>query len=164
MTKITKITKITHLSTHRFENWAQLVLNFIQIFQKYVLFKKENGFHCFVSSRREYLSSQRFITRLSRHSLFSSERGKSYTLLKFIDSYVLSDRKWLLFTCLFLLPIFQESKTPKFCFLYKTTRLSRHSFEKWAWSVLKFSCFNRDAQFIRQKMVFVGSSTFIANI
>ena len=49
----------------------------------------------------------------------------------FQDRSDMQDRKWLLFTCLFSLPIFEDSKTRKFCFWNKTTtRLSRHSFEK----------------------------------
>ena len=141
-------------------------LKFYLDLQQYVLLKIENGFHCVVSSRWEYLNSQRFenlvfwkkkITRLSRHS-FENERGQSEILFCFTnkycgqyrdplfkDRYDIKDRKWFLLTRLFSFQIFEDAKTQKCCFLNKTTPLSRHSFEKWVWSVLKFAYFNRDA-------------------
>ena len=45
----------------------------------------------------------------------------------------------LLFNCWFSLRIFEDSKTRKFCFSYKTIRLSRHSLEKWIWSLWNFT-------------------------
>ena len=49
----------------------------------------------------------------------------SLRFYRFIGTYVLQDRKWLLFTCWFSLRISEDLKTQKFCFSYKTTRLSR---------------------------------------
>ena len=40
---------------------------------------------------------------------------------------------------------FKSRRDRKFCFLYKTTHLSRQSFKKWLWSVLRFVYFNKDA-------------------
>ena len=76
----------------------------------------------------------------------------------------MQDRKWLLFTCWFSMRIFEDPKTWRFFSLNKTTRLSRQSFESWACSVFKFTCVNTEALSVRQKMVFIDLSTFIANI
>ena len=55
-------------------------------------------------------------------------------------------------------------KNSEFFFIYKTKRLNLHSFEKWVCPVFRFAYFNRDTQCGRQKMAFIDSSTFIANI
>ena len=48
-------------------------------------------------------------------------------------------------TRLFPLQIFVDPKIRIYCFLTKIMCMSRHSLEKWAWSVLEFAYFNRDA-------------------
>ena len=55
-------------------------------------------------------------------------------------------------------------KNSEIFFLYKRRLLHIHSFEKWVCPVFKFAYFNRDAQCVRWKMVFIDSSTLIANI
>ena len=67
------------------------------------------------------------------------------------------------FTSLFSLRIFEDSKTRKCCFLYKTTRLSRQ-FWKMSVALWNFAYGYRDRCYLGQKM---GSSDFfslIANI
>ena len=76
--------------------------------------------------------------------------------------YVSQDRKWLLFSFWCSLRIFEDSNT--LFSLNKTARLSRHGFESWVCPVFKCACFDRDAYCVREKMVFIDSSTFIANI
>ena len=58
----------------------------------------------------------------------------------------------------------RTQKLRDFFSLNKATRLSRHSFERWVCSGFKFAYFNRDAYCVREKMVFIDSSTFTANI
>ena len=76
----------------------------------------------------------------------------------------MQDRKLVLLSFQFSWQIFEDSKTQILFSLNKTTHFSGHSLERWVYSLFKFTYFSRDAYCAREKMVFIDSSTFIANI
>ena len=78
------------------------------------------------------------IISLSRHSFEQWTWQVLDFTYRFMERYVVQDRKWLLFNCWISFQMFEDSKTRKFCLLYKTIRLSRHSFEKWMWPLWDF--------------------------
>ena len=88
-----------------------------------------------------------FLTKMIRFTWHSFEKWawSVWNLLTLIEMYGVKDKKWFSLTRLISLRIFEGWKIRKCCFWSKIIHLSRHSFEKWAWSVSKFAYFNRDA-------------------
>ena len=104
------------------------------------------GFHC------EYLRTQKLENSafyVKQHvwadAVLKSGCVQFLNLLTLTEMGSVQDRKWFLLTHLLSLRIFQCWKIQKCWFSSKIMHLSRRTSEQWAWSILKFPHFNRDA-------------------
>ena len=105
----------------------------------------ENGFYS-VCFHCQYLSFQKlknFVFYIKQHvwadTVLKSGCVQFLNLLTLTEMGSVSDRKWFSLTHLLSLRIFECWKIRKCCFSSKIMHLSRHTFELWAWSILKFA-------------------------
>ena len=114
------------LSIYLSPSHIRLMLEFWKLLQNYrrkCHFRKGRNSNCFKSIKRVH----------------------SWYFLNLTETHSVEDRKWFFLTRLVSLRIFYCWKIRKFCFSSKIMHLSRHNFEQWAWSFLKFTLLNRDA-------------------
>ena len=117
-----------------------------------MLCKIENDFHSLVGFHCEYLRTQtleNLVFYIKQHvwadAVLKSGCVQFLNLLTLTEMGSVQDRKWFLLTHLLSLRIFQCWKIQKCWFSSKIMHLSRRTSEQWAWSILKFPHFNRDA-------------------
>ena len=114
--------------------------------------KLENDFYSLVGFHCDYLRTQ----NLGNLGFYIKEYVWADTVLKSGSVQILNlltltemssayNKKWFLLAHLLSLRIFECWRIRKCCFSSKIVHLSRHSFEQWAWSILTFAYFDRDA-------------------
>lgn len=83
--------------------------------------------------------------------VLKSGRGKSSILFRFLEEYVLQDKKWILLVRLFLLQIFDSSK------------IRKHSFENGRGRSYILLIFTKRYVLEDRKWLFISLFVFIAN-